>query len=292
MVRKKAETAEKYNIPPSSPLPFLSPSPLPLPATSHTPPPPPPRRFTQGNFRVALLLWNPRWSRQEAAGSPAPGMAPSRPYDGCHGAGDGPPPQRAAGGGVERGGGARGVRWPTGPEATSPWDAAGASCGGCRAAGARSRGRLRGCQDSSHVVGSAIVGRLACEAIDGQTLRYLLKMNLARKEEEEERRRALFSSSRSVRRKRKKKRKKRLPWTCGRARHRQRQWLAPDWFSVFPSYVGRPKLPGIMDGMDQNDSLLRSSSTPAGFAGISPRAVPSVLVDRSAKLGIMAGMHQ
>ena len=23
-------------------------------------------------------------------------MAPSRPYDGCHGAGDGPPPQRAA----------------------------------------------------------------------------------------------------------------------------------------------------------------------------------------------------
>ena len=26
-------------------------------------------------------------------------MAPSRPYDGCHGAGDGPPPQRAAGGG-------------------------------------------------------------------------------------------------------------------------------------------------------------------------------------------------
>ena len=36
-------------------------------------------------------------------GSPAPGMAPSRPYDGCHGAGDGPPPQRAAGGGVHAG---------------------------------------------------------------------------------------------------------------------------------------------------------------------------------------------
>ena len=34
-----------------------------------------------------------RWSRQEAA--------PSRPYDGCHGAGDGPPPQRPAGGGAE-----------------------------------------------------------------------------------------------------------------------------------------------------------------------------------------------
>ena len=30
-------------------------------------------------------------------------MAPSRPYDGCHGAGDDPPPQRAAGGGARRG---------------------------------------------------------------------------------------------------------------------------------------------------------------------------------------------
>ena len=35
------------------------------------------------------VAWRTRCgSRQLAAGSPAPGMAPSRPYDGCHGAGD------------------------------------------------------------------------------------------------------------------------------------------------------------------------------------------------------------
>ena len=47
-------------------------------------------------------------------------MAPSRPYDGGHGAGDGPPPQRSrseekSGGGAERGGVAREARrhkWP------------------------------------------------------------------------------------------------------------------------------------------------------------------------------------
>ena len=61
---------------------------------------------------------------QEAAGSPAPGMAPSRPYDGCHGAGDGPPPQRAAGGGAERGSGAREACPPTGTEASTPGDVA------------------------------------------------------------------------------------------------------------------------------------------------------------------------
>ena len=65
------------------------------------------------------------------------------------------------------------------------------------------------------------------------------------------------------RQRRRKKRKKRLPRTCGRARHRQRQWHAPCWYSVFPSCVGRPKLPGIIVGMVQDDSLLRSSSTPA-----------------------------
>ena len=49
---------------------------------------------------------------QTTPGSPAPSMAPSRPYDGGHGAGDGPPPQRSrseekSGGGVEGGGAAR-----------------------------------------------------------------------------------------------------------------------------------------------------------------------------------------
>ena len=69
------------------------------------------------------------------------------------------------------------------------------------------------------------------------------------------------SSCQLGRRKRKEKRKKRLPRTCGRARHRQRQWHAPCWYSVFPSYVGRPKLPGTIVGMVPDDSLLRSSST-------------------------------
>ena len=72
-----------------------------------------------------------------------------------------------------------------------------------------------------------------------------------KKEEEEERRRMVqeqvrarvdaefaarhgSSSSTVKRRKRKKKRKKRLPRTCGRARHRQRQWHAPGWFFCVP----------------------------------------------------------
>ena len=63
------------------------------------------------------------------------------------------------------------------------------------------------------------------------------------------------SSSSSVKRR---KRKKRLPRTCGRARHRQRQRHAPGWISVFPSYVGRPKVVGIMVGMDPDDSFLRA----------------------------------
>ena len=89
--------------------------------------------------------------------------------------------------------------------------------------------------------GPKLLADSSAEAIDGRTLRYLLKMNLARKEEEEEerRRRAQFSSSRSLRRKRKKKRKKRLPRTCGRARHRQRQWHAPGWFFSVPFLRGQ-----------------------------------------------------
>ena len=49
--------------------------------------------------------------------------------------------------------------------------------------------------------------------------------------------------------------------THGRARRRHRQWHAPCWFSVlavFPSYVGRPELPGIIVGLDQKDFLHRA----------------------------------
>ena len=67
------------------------------------------------------------------------------------------------------------------------------------------------------------------------------------------------------RRKRKKRRKRRTPRTSShtsrcRAGRRQRRWHAPGWFSsvhaVFPSYDGKPKLPGIIVGMVQDDSLL------------------------------------
>ena len=60
-------------------------------------------------------------------------MAPSRPHDGGHGAGDGPPPQRAAGGGR-----ARAALRPTGADAPASGDAAGSLGGGGAAAAARS----------------------------------------------------------------------------------------------------------------------------------------------------------
>ena len=47
----------------------------------------------------------------------------------------------------------------------------------------------------------------------------------------------------------------------GRAHRRQRQWYFQSWlrwlsaYAVSPSFVGRPKLLGIMDGMDQNDRI-------------------------------------
>ena len=69
---------------------------------------------------------------------------------------------------------------------------------------------------------------------------------------------AAMPPSLTKRRKRKKKRKKRLPRTCGRAHHRIRLWHAPGWFSVFPSYVGRPMLVGILVILDQDDSFLRA----------------------------------
>ena len=72
-------------------------------------------------------------------------------------------------------------------------------------------------------------------------------------------------------RKRKKRRKRRTPRTSfrptrRRARRRLRRGHVAGWFSshaCFPSYVGRPNLLDILDGMDQNDSILCSSSTPA-----------------------------
>ena len=168
------------------------------------------------------------------------------------------------------------------------------------------------------------------DGVDGRTVRFLLQQSLAltkkkkkkkkkeeEEEEEEERRRMVqesveqvrarvdaefaaghgSSSSTVKRRKRKKKRKKRLPRTCGRARHRHRRWHAPGWFPVFPAFVGRPELPGIIVGMVQDDSLLHSLSTPAvASAGlvwlVAPRAVFPVVVDRPAMPGTMAGMHQ
>ena len=94
--------------------------------------------------------------------------------------------------------------------------------------------------------GPKLLADSSAEAIDGRTLRYLIKENLARKEEEEEeeeeRRRTqqetsqlqqrgplagAASSSRSVRRKRKKRSKKKLPKAplprCGRPCDLQRQ---------------------------------------------------------------------
>ena len=49
-------------------------------------------------------------------GTPAPGVAPSGPHDGCNGAGDGPPPQRAPGGGAE----SRARAAPRGPKPLPP----------------------------------------------------------------------------------------------------------------------------------------------------------------------------
>ena len=67
------------------------------------------------------------------------------------------------------------------------------------------------------------------------------------------------ASSSSSKRKRKRRRKKtpRTSSSCGRAHRRQRQWWLR-WFSAYavsPSFVGKPKLLGIMDGKDQRDSI-------------------------------------
>ena len=92
---------------------------------NHTPPPPAEHEGQDPNTSVVDLAFCTRHGRCSAApGTPAPSIPPARTVDGANGAGDGPPPQRAAGRGAERGGGARGVRWPTGTEDSSTGDAA------------------------------------------------------------------------------------------------------------------------------------------------------------------------
>ena len=230
----------------------------------------------------------------QGGGVAGSGMAPSRPYDGCHGAGDGPPPQRPAGGGAERGRGPRDARRPTGTEATSRGDAAG-SPAGARAAGEGSYGRLRGCPGA--------LADTAAEAVDARTVKFLLSNALkqlkeGRRMEAEEGERwmaqvkAMNVLSRRLPRKRKKKRKRKLPRSSshsslGRARRRLRQWHARcagllgdvPFPAVFPSVVVRLAMVGIMAGMDEKDSgalIVDSGSVmcKARFAGYdTPRVV-------------------
>ena len=88
-------------------------------------------------------------------------------------------------------------------------------------------------------------------------------MELARRDELQrgvtealEKARAALEPSRGSKRKRKKRRKRRLPRSSvprgGRARRRQRQWLAPGWLSLF--FAGLLGIFGIMVGLDQIDS--------------------------------------
>ena len=106
--------------------------------------------------------------------------------------------------------------------------------------------------------------------------------------------------------KRKKRRKKKLPKTSssrGSAHRRQRQWQFQCWLrwfsahAVSSSLVGRPKLPGIMDGMDQICCICARRRPqqwliPDWFAGFVPRAVFLFVVVRPKMLRIMAGMTQ
>ena len=107
-------------------------------ASGPPPPPPPGHEGQDPNTSVVDLafcpsLWRSAMSMmaervmgaaQRRRERLAPSIPPARTVDGANGAGDGPPPQRPASGGAERGGGARGVRWPTGTEDSSTGDAA------------------------------------------------------------------------------------------------------------------------------------------------------------------------
>ena len=96
--------------------------------------------------------------RRKAAGATSALVASTRATDGRDGPGRGLSsllrffPADAQG---EEDGRPRRVRRPTGTEdGQDSWDAAGASCGGCRAAGASSHGRLRGCRRCSSPLGA------------------------------------------------------------------------------------------------------------------------------------------
>ena len=161
------------------------------------------------------------------------------------------------------------------------------------------------------------------EVHDGPLVSFLFQRALLERREEEEakkmsvheeaaatlERARLWAEQKEKRRKRKKRKKRRLPRTSSgpsrcRARLRPRQRHAPGWFSwfsalhgVFPSFVDRPKLLGILVGMDQKDSSMvplvvsYSSFVLAGIAGDDAfRAVFPSLVDRPRVLGIRAGM--
>ena len=87
-----------------------------------------------------------------------------------------------------------------------------------------------------------------------------------------------------------------------RARRRQRQWHAPGSFSwssalhaMFPSFVGRPKLHGIVAGMDKKDSIALFSGScmcKVGFTGDPASGAVFLPFVRPKMLRIMAGTHQ
>ena len=116
-----------------------------------------------------------------------------------------------------------------------------------------------------------------------------------------------FPSSRSVKRKRKKRKKRRPLRTPAHsssrfARRRRRRWHAPVWFSsvhaMFPSHVGKPKLLGVMDGMEKKYFFhrARSSTLAVAYAGlvllVAPCTVFPVVVHRPETLCIMADIDQ
>ena len=62
--------------------------------------------------------------------------------------------------------------------------------------------------------------------------------------------------------------------------------------AVFPSLVGRPRVPGILAGMDQKDSHAPFPGKAVIACDTAPRAVFSSLVHKPLMLGIMADMNQ
>ena len=154
----------------------------------------------------------------------------------------------------------------------------------------------------------------AGEAVDARTLRFLLARSLAEKKEEEQRkaefarqveelRQASLARARELhgsKRKRKRRRKKKLPLTSSCT---FRGVLVVDSGSgmlamlgfpgdvplraVFPSVVVRPKMLGIMAGMDQKDSgalivVSCSDMCKARVAGFTPRYVFPLVVGKPA----------